>query len=77
MAKKFIKLSEKICDSKVAFFLEGGYDVNVLAEIVTAILAHFENKESELEYTDRVDTKVAGESVINEVVEVQKAHWDL
>jgi acetoin utilization deacetylase AcuC-like enzyme len=77
LAKKLIGLSKKVCQSKVSFFLEGGYDVNVLAEIVTGILANFENKESELEYTDKVDTELAGESVINDVLEVQKTHWDL
>ncbi len=44
LAKNLLKLSRKICQSRVAFFLEGGYDVDVLAEIVTAILATFDKR---------------------------------
>jgi acetoin utilization deacetylase AcuC-like enzyme len=77
LAKGFIKLSKDICKSRIAFFLEGGYDVNVLAEIVTAITATFNNQNYELEFTERVDRDYAGEKVISNVLQIQKPHWDL
>jgi acetoin utilization deacetylase AcuC-like enzyme len=77
ISEKMIKLSKQICDSKIAFFLEGGYDTSALAEIVTAILARFENKTSELEYTEIRDKKHIGEDVINKTIDVHKKYWDL
>lgn len=77
LAKDFIKLSKDLCKSRIAFFLEGGYDVNVLAEIVTAIAATFNNHDYELEFTERVDGDYAGEKVISNVLQIQKPHWDL
>lgn len=76
-AKSILKLSNKICDSRTAFFLEGGYDVDVLAEIVTAILATFDDHDYELEFTDNMDKDCTGKKAVNKVIEVQKPFWDL
>jgi len=76
-AKKLIKLSKNVCQSKVAFFLEGGYDVEVLGEIVTAILAIFDGHDYDLEFTDNIDQDYAGEKVVNKCLEIQKPIWDL
>ena len=77
LARNLIKLSKKICQAKVAFFLEGGYDVHVLAEIVTAIMATFNNHDFELEFTDKIDRDSIGEGVVENVIEIHKSYWDL
>jgi acetoin utilization deacetylase AcuC-like enzyme len=77
LAKSFIKLSQKLCQARLAFFLEGGYDVNVLAEIVTAIVATFDDQTYELEFNDKHDEDCYGENVIKDVIEVQSSHWDV
>jgi acetoin utilization deacetylase AcuC-like enzyme len=77
ISEKMIRLSKEICDSKISFFLEGGYDTSALAEIVTAILGKFENKEFGLEFTDIQDTKYEGEKVIHNVMDVQRKYWEL
>jgi acetoin utilization deacetylase AcuC-like enzyme len=77
ISEKMIKLSKQLCDSKIAFFLEGGYDTAVLAEIVTAILAKFQNKTSDLEFTEIHDKKLIGEDVIYKTIDVHKKYWDI
>ena len=77
LSKKFLKLSQEICDSKIAFFLEGGYDVNVLAEIVTGIISEFSSEHYELEFIDNHDQDLSGEKVIKNSLDVQKHYWDL
>jgi len=77
LAKHFIKLSKDLCQSRIAFFLEGGYDLNSLAEIVNAIVANFNNNKYELQYTEQLDRDCAGENVVDKVVEVQKNYWEL
>jgi acetoin utilization deacetylase AcuC-like enzyme len=77
ISEKLINLSKHICDSKIAFFLEGGYDTSVLAEIVTAILAKFQNKTYDLEFTEVRDKKLIGEDEIYKTIDVHKKYWDL
>ena len=77
LSKRIRKLADKLCGSKLSYFLEGGYDVDVLAEIVTGVVAGFENKEIEMVYTDDHDRKLKGESVVDKVVKIQGKYWDL
>lgn len=77
LAESFIKLSKKICDSKVVFFLEGGYDLQALAEIIAGIISSIENQDYELEFSDKYDRDIIGEKIINKVIETQKQFWDL
>jgi acetoin utilization deacetylase AcuC-like enzyme len=77
LAKNFLKLSKKLCDSKISFFLEGGYDVDVLAEIVTAIMATIDGHGYELEFTENLDPEASGSGVIENVIDIQKSFWNL
>ena len=77
LANNLQKAAKKLCDGKISFFLEGGYDVDVLAEIVTAILATFGNHDYELEFNDKIDKDGVGEDVVESALEVQREHWDL
>jgi acetoin utilization deacetylase AcuC-like enzyme len=77
LARRIQKLAGKLCGSKLSYFLEGGYDVDVLAEIVTGIVAGFENKKIELAYTEEYDTKQKGKSVVDKVVKIQGKYWEL
>lgn len=77
MGNRIQKLAQYLCDTRLAYFLEGGYNVDVLAEIVTGIIAGFDNKEIELGYTEDYDKKRKGEGVVEKVQEVQGKYWDL
>jgi acetoin utilization deacetylase AcuC-like enzyme len=77
LTNRIQKLADKLCDSKLSYFLEGGYEVNVLAEIVTSVVAGFENKKIDLAYTEEYDTKIKGESVVEKVIDIQGKYWDL
>ncbi len=77
LARNILKLSSRVCRSNTAFFLEGGYDVDVLAEIVTGIVATFDSHDYELEFTKKVDSDCVGEDALNYVIEVQKEYWEL
>ncbi len=77
LGNRIQRLSDKLCDSRLAYFLEGGYNVEALAEIVTGIIASFSNKKIELEFTEDYDTEQRGEQVVEEVQEIQSKYWDL
>ena len=77
LAEKMIKLSQKLCGSRIAFFLEGGYDTSALAEIVTAVVGKFNNHTIDLKYTDNMDRNIIGEEIIKKVIGLHKNYWDL
>ena len=77
LANRIRKLAGNLCSSKLSYFLEGGYYVDALAEIVTGIIASFENKKIDLGYTEEYDKKRKGEAVVEKVIEVQENYWDL
>jgi acetoin utilization deacetylase AcuC-like enzyme len=77
LAKRIQKLAGKLCDNKLSYFLEGGYNVDALAEIVTGILASFDNNKIDLGFTETYDKKRKGEGVVEKVLEIQSKYWDL
>ncbi|MFA5772689.1 MAG: histone deacetylase [Thermoplasmata archaeon] len=77
LSKDILKLSKEICKGRTAFYLEGGYNVDALAEVVTGTIASFDNKEIKLKYTDNADTDGNGKKIVSIVKEVQKKYWRL
>jgi acetoin utilization deacetylase AcuC-like enzyme len=73
LARRLVKMAQGKC----AFMLEGGYDVDALAEIIAGIVASFGGKEIPLKYTEVIDTDCAGRDIVKRVKEVQREFWKL
>ena len=75
-AKSLIGLS-KICDGRITFMLEGGYDVPALSEVVAGVVGAMSGVEVPLEFTDIVDNSCLGRSVIERCRRNASEYWDL
>ncbi len=75
MARRSIEISQKYCAGKVAFFLEGGYHLGSLAEIISGISALTEAKEVELEHSQVYDSECLGRPVVEKTKHALEDHW--
>lgn len=76
-ARELIKLAKKICDGRVTFMLEGGYDVPALSEVVAGVIGNMEGVDVPLEFTDMVDNSCLGRGTIERVKRIASQYWDL
>jgi acetoin utilization deacetylase AcuC-like enzyme len=78
LSKKIVDLGKELCKGRAAFYLEGGYNVDALAEVVAGTIASFDDKEIELKYKDNSDTNgEQGKKIVKIVKDVQKKYWRL
>jgi acetoin utilization deacetylase AcuC-like enzyme len=75
-AVELMRLSE-ICGRRTTFFLEGGYDVPALSEVVAGVIGAMEGTDVPLEFTDMVDNSCLGRSVIERSRRNASEYWDL
>ncbi len=76
-AIRTIDLSDKLCKGRTAFFLEGGYHLGSLEEIIAGIIAYAEGREVKLEWTDEHDDKCIGREAVERTKHYLKDHWGL
>ncbi|MHC1583213.1 MAG: histone deacetylase family protein [Methanosarcinales archaeon] len=74
LADIIVDLSEKLCEGRVVASLEGGYDLNALADSVYEIVRGFQGHRHELR-TESVRSVV--EERISEVKQVQREYWKM
>lgn len=72
-----LDFAKRRCFNRIAFFLEGGYDLESLCEVVSCTVGQFEGREIEMKYTKVRDTECQEREAIEEVVGVQKHFWKL
>ena len=72
-----LDFSKRRCSDRIAFYLEGGYDLESLGEVVAYTVGRFEDREIDLKHTKVRDTKCQGKETLEEVVEIQKRFWKL
>ncbi|UCE45212.1 MAG: histone deacetylase [Methanobacteriota archaeon] len=75
-AKGLITLSEG-CRKRITFFLEGGYDVPALSEVVASIVGAFKGVETPLEFTDAGDDECVGMAAIERCSRNASKYWRL
>jgi acetoin utilization deacetylase AcuC-like enzyme len=71
------KIAKEICKGRIAYFLEGGYNVEALAEVLTGIVASFEGKTTKYIFKEIKDTDCVGKTEIDKVAETLKGIWKL
>ncbi len=77
LASKLVTLAQELCDSRIVFCLEGGYDLYGLSEGTAAVLRVLGNKLKEdenraIEELKKSDVFVKG---LEEAIEIQKKFW--
>jgi acetoin utilization deacetylase AcuC-like enzyme len=79
LAKQTMSLADELCEGRVAFLLEGGYDLEAIAEVVAKIVAEFQDRADDVVLRlDHVsDVNESGAEVVKEVMGIQKKYWKL
>lgn len=77
LCEKITNLAKNVCDNKLCFVLEGGYNVDALSEIVSGIVGIWHNKKIDYEFTNVNDNFDTGKTIVKKVMGVQKRYWKL
>lgn len=77
LVKKIISSADEICNGRICFVLEGGYNVSALAEVVCGIIASFEGKEIKYKFNEVKDKYGTGKENVYKSVEIQRKYWIL
>lgn len=75
-AAELIKLSG-ICGNRITFFLEGGYHVPALSEVVAATVGHARGVQVPLEFNDVMDNSCLGRDTIAKCKRLASRYWRL
>jgi acetoin utilization deacetylase AcuC-like enzyme len=59
------------------YFLEGGYNIDALAEVVWGVHEGFEGRTLEYDLDNVQDTEGLGTDIVDRVVAVHKDYWEL
>ncbi|UCF07391.1 MAG: histone deacetylase, partial [Thermoplasmata archaeon] len=78
----FISLSDRLyelakthCEGIISFYLEGGYHIRALAEVVAGIMGRFCDRNLPLEFSKVYDGHIFGEEIIDRAREIQGSYW--
>ena len=70
-------IASEVCDNRYAVYLEGGYNVHALAELVGGAMAQSQAQKPEFKFTDISDQEVRGADYLEEIIAVQSKYWEL
>jgi acetoin utilization deacetylase AcuC-like enzyme len=70
-------LSKELCEGRIAFFLEGGYNLEAIADVVGCAISRFHGGDLSTKFNEVYDTDSIGLDRVNEALDVQKGYWDL
>jgi acetoin utilization deacetylase AcuC-like enzyme len=59
------------------YFLEGGYNIDAMAEVVWGVHEGFEGRTIDYDLTDVMDTTASGADIVDNVVRIHRDYWDL
>ena len=71
------QIAQELCDGRFGLFLEGGYALSPLGEIITGIYGKTRDRDITLEHTAVSDKKSVGSGTIKSALEVQRKYWSL
>lgn len=76
-AERLIKTAKKLCEGRISFYLEGGYHLSALADIIAGIVGKFQDFETPIFFSEIYDLDVLGKETIYTVKEIQGSYWKL
>ena len=71
------EISDEICEGRLAFFLEGGYNLHALADVVGCAVARFNGQSLDTQFDEVVDEDGTGIERVQHAIEIQKKYWTL
>jgi acetoin utilization deacetylase AcuC-like enzyme len=74
---KTLEAAKKLCGGRFAIFLEGGYDLEALAEVVAGTIALFKGSELPMSFNDVTDTTGVGEDAVEAAKKSHSSYWNL
>ncbi len=69
--------ASEMANGRLAFYLEGGYNLNALAEVMGGSIARSHGQEIELLDTEVLDSETTGLEWVERALEIQGQFWDL
>jgi acetoin utilization deacetylase AcuC-like enzyme len=70
-------MAQELCSSRIAFMLEGGYNLKALSEVFSGYIGGQEGRDMAVEYTDIHDKDNLGKDIIESVSELQSRYWKI
>jgi acetoin utilization deacetylase AcuC-like enzyme len=77
MMASALELAKETCGGRLAITLEGGYNLEALAEVVTGTEALLRGDSQNLVFTEVRDPDCAGRRTVQLVKDIQRRHWKL
>lgn len=77
LIRKTYGAAKELCDGRFAVFLEGGYDLEALAEVSAGIVALFRDREIPMNFIDIVDKDGFGKDAVKAAKEAHSSYWSL
>ena len=77
LAEKLIQTANRECDGRISFYLEGGYHLSALADMITGIIGRFHNIKTPIFFSEVYDLDTIGKDIIKKVKEIQGSYWSL
>ncbi|MEM4309159.1 MAG: histone deacetylase [Thermoplasmata archaeon] len=75
--KGYIEMLKAMFRYKAMFLLEGGYDLDALADVFCALVSAGKGKEYAIKYTDSIDTDCRGRERIDAAKKLFSNYWKL
>ena len=72
-----LEFGKKQCQNRTAFYLEGGYDLETLSEIIAHTVGLFEGKKTPLVHNDVKDKNCMDKETLRSIIKIQKSYWKL
>jgi acetoin utilization deacetylase AcuC-like enzyme len=76
-AERLIKTAKKLCENRISFYLEGGYHLGALADLMAGIVGKFYDIETPIFFSEIYDLDVLGKDTIERAKEIQGTYWKL
>jgi acetoin utilization deacetylase AcuC-like enzyme len=73
LAGSLIELAGELCSGRIAFALEGGYNIDAQAEAMAAIVAY--PGEIPLQFFEELDDNELGRGIVDGTLDVQSGFW--
>lgn len=77
LVDKATKSAEKLCSSRIAIILEGGYNIQALGEVFAGICASLKGRRINYKLTEVSDKNVLGRRVIDRAKSIHRKYWNL
>jgi acetoin utilization deacetylase AcuC-like enzyme len=69
--------ADGLCEGRMAFFLEGGYNLHALADVVGSAIARFHGQELAIQFDECYDPDGIGTERVDHALAIQKDYWKL